>query len=290
MWPNGRIRFLVTGACNATCPHCHNEGVSKKARFLPVQMVRLLADVARTTGELPANGTLSGGEPLLHPQLLNILHELSEVTESITIPTNGFLLDRRMGTGLAQGGVTKLRIDLDPWRFDRPRDDAGNLNTARVSELVKMSRDLGMDVALNTVLTAYTSDQLIEFLHLCAELQIDIKCFERVLRESNKFVSTPDVPFEVLDSALHRTFGKVDWFIEPLGNGDRTTRLPKFTLRFCRPLCGGQACVYSGLRCDPGGHLSTCINGFHHARLLEHDTVEEAAAKIDATKRRGCCT
>jgi molybdenum cofactor biosynthesis enzyme MoaA len=208
LWTNNKLRLLVIGTCNARCPHCNNEGVASNTPPMPLGLVNVIASTAKAVGEFPVTTTVSGGEPLLHPEIQPLLVKVSEISRSITVSTNGFLLDAPSARALASAGVSKVRIDLDPWRFDRPGGAEHTLNTARVAELVARVRDAGMSVAFNTVLTSYTQAQLRGLLEFSQNLTVNTKCFERLLRDpqSNKYVPAADVPFTDLDAALAQAF------------------------------------------------------------------------------------
>jgi MoaA/NifB/PqqE/SkfB family radical SAM enzyme len=292
LWANNKLRLLVIGACNTHCPHCHNEGVADNAPPMPLGLVKVVTATAQAVGEFPVSTTLSGGEPLLHPELESLLAEVSKISRSITLSTNGFLLDKAKVCKLATAGVMKIRIDLDPWRFERSSGPERSLNTTRVAELVSLVRSAGVAVAFNTVLTSYTPAQLESLLRFSHNLNVNTKCFERLLKErqSRKYVAAPDIPFKQLQAALAQVLPGVEWVRDPVAGGDRTAECSGFTLRYCRALCSAGACFYSGLRCDPLGHLSTCINGFDTLLISESDDPSTTAEKIRHASLRGCCT
>lgn len=93
------LRFLVTQKCNYNCVFCHGEGLqSKKSDLLKPDDIRFLYSVGRDCFGVTTT-TLTGGEPLIRTDIVDIAHELKKENCDITITTNGSLLERCMYIG-----------------------------------------------------------------------------------------------------------------------------------------------------------------------------------------------
>lgn len=95
--------------CNLSCAYC-NEYDDRSA---PVPT----ADVLRRIDRLSALGTgvitLSGGEPLLHPDLDVIVRYIRQRGAIATLITNGYLLTRERIERLNRAGLDHLQISID---------------------------------------------------------------------------------------------------------------------------------------------------------------------------------
>jgi len=95
--------------CNLSCGYC-NEYDDRSA---PVPT----ADVLRRVDRLAALGTgiitLSGGEPLLHPDLDDIIRRIRGHGVIATLITNGYLLNRERIQRLNRAGLDHLQISID---------------------------------------------------------------------------------------------------------------------------------------------------------------------------------
>lgn len=69
---NFKIRFLLTGKCTAKCSYCHNEGQEKSASLLSFKKINKIINILEDHNCLPSEVVLSGGEPTLHKNLVNI--------------------------------------------------------------------------------------------------------------------------------------------------------------------------------------------------------------------------
>ena len=95
--------------CNLSCTYC-NEFDDHSA---PVP----IGDVLRRIDRLAALGTgivtLSGGEPLLHPDLDDIIRRIRSHGSIATLITNGYLLTRDRIRQLNRAGLDHLQISID---------------------------------------------------------------------------------------------------------------------------------------------------------------------------------
>jgi MoaA/NifB/PqqE/SkfB family radical SAM enzyme len=95
--------------CNLSCAYCNE--YDDHSRPVPTQ------DVLRRVDLLAALGTgivtMSGGEPLLHPDLDQILRHVRARGMIATVITNGYLLTRERIERLNGAGLDHLQISID---------------------------------------------------------------------------------------------------------------------------------------------------------------------------------
>ena len=84
------LSLQLTNHCNLRCPHCWVDANRDKHQELPLHVVRLLVDQLIDAGGTGI--TLSGGEPLLHPDFSDILDHIGNRL-TIRLLTNGTLID-----------------------------------------------------------------------------------------------------------------------------------------------------------------------------------------------------
>jgi len=95
--------------CNLSCTYCNE--FDDFSRPVPA------ADIFRRIDRLKEFGTniitLSGGEPLLHPQLDDIIRHIRKRRIIAGMITNGYLLTRERIAGLNKAGLEHLQISID---------------------------------------------------------------------------------------------------------------------------------------------------------------------------------
>ena len=118
--------FEVTRACNHVCRHCYNfwthpgydgRGVQSSAPANSADMRPLLAHVLdQVDCEIV---TLTGGEPLLRPDLAEIVSFLASRGVAINLISNGHLLSDSLVADLIGRGVTLFELPLLSFRRER---------------------------------------------------------------------------------------------------------------------------------------------------------------------------
>ena len=102
----------VTYMCNARCRYCRWGDTATPGRE-DQDMEKILLP-AKT---LEALGTrrvvISGGEPMLHPKIADILGYYKKLVEQVVIITNGYGLDRGAVEDLLRAGATGITVSMD---------------------------------------------------------------------------------------------------------------------------------------------------------------------------------
>lgn len=112
------LRLSLTPSCNFRCSYCAPGRERLALRQLGREEIALLVGVLARLGVRRVR--LTGGEPTLRPDLLDVVADLVAVPgiEEIALTTNGHLLDRLAGP-LRRAGVTRLNVSLDSLRQER---------------------------------------------------------------------------------------------------------------------------------------------------------------------------
>jgi MoaA/NifB/PqqE/SkfB family radical SAM enzyme len=112
------VNISVTGQCNFRCQFCYIDHTQKKGA-----MPRPLFE--RIVNELGRLGTiylyLSGGEPLLIPDIAEWIQLAKKYIPFVHMVSNGYLLDGNRATQLEQSGLDMISLSLDG---DQPTHDA----------------------------------------------------------------------------------------------------------------------------------------------------------------------
>jgi GTP 3',8-cyclase len=111
------LRISAIDRCNFRCQYCMPEGMEmdyllKEQYLTDDELLGLLKEVFIPVGFTKFR--LTGGEPLLRPNLVEIIREIASFpeTEDIALTTNGFLL-ADMAADLYKAGLRRINISLD---------------------------------------------------------------------------------------------------------------------------------------------------------------------------------
>jgi MoaA/NifB/PqqE/SkfB family radical SAM enzyme len=95
--------------CNLSCAYCNEyDAVSQ-----PVPLEAMLRRVDRLAELGTATVTISGGEPLMHPELDRIIERIRERGMVVTLITNGYYLSKERIERLNRAGLDHLQISID---------------------------------------------------------------------------------------------------------------------------------------------------------------------------------
>ena len=167
------VRILVTDSCNLNCNYCHNEGILKGHSILGYEFFESFVEQISTIATVEKI-ILSGGEPLLHPRILEMIKLLVSKTDfQIALETNGTLLSKDILDVIEETGI-KVIVSLPSLDPSRYLDITGGQNTS----VLKYLREIGqrnIEFSLNAVFQSEYEKDLLEIIDYCQELSIDLK-------------------------------------------------------------------------------------------------------------------
>lgn len=160
--PVTSMRIAVTQRCNLSCFYCHNEGELHSGEEMTVDQIGALARVASSLGIKKTK--ITGGEPLLRPDLRDIIAALSPWMDEISMTTNGTSL-KESARKLADAGLDRVNISIDSLDEETYQKITGVDMLPRVLEGLEaaMKNDL-LPVKINVVLSPYNVKELPDFI------------------------------------------------------------------------------------------------------------------------------
>ncbi len=167
------LRISVTDRCNFRCPYCMPAEVFGPGHaFLRDPQLMTLPEITRIVRAFRALGVrkvrLTGGEPLLRPDVPELIRVLSQEAgiPDIALTTNGWLLEK-LAPALRSAGLGRVNVSVDSL------DDttAGRMNglgfkVGRVLRGIDAAASAGIPVKINCVVQRGVNDR--EIPDLCA--------------------------------------------------------------------------------------------------------------------------
>lgn len=146
------VDMNVTKRCNFKCEHCFATSFNRSQPEPDTEAIKKMIKACRDAGIVFFN--FQGGEPLLREDLQDIIAFCNPRKTSISINTNGYLLNREMITKLRKWGVYGLLLSIDslsPDDHDCMRNKDGALDT--ILKNINFIRETGMVPQILTVVT-----------------------------------------------------------------------------------------------------------------------------------------
>ena len=167
------LRLSVTDRCDLRCVYCMTDDVV----FLPRRELLSFEELDRLSSALIGRGIdkirITGGEPLLRKDILQLFQSLSRHLASgalreLTLTTNGTQL-ARFAPALAAVGVRRINVSLDTLDPSRYAAITRHGDLARTLAGIEAAQTAGLKIKLNAValrgVTEYEIDGLIAFAH-----------------------------------------------------------------------------------------------------------------------------
>jgi heme b synthase len=165
------IAWEITRRCNLNCVHCRSSsGLEAKGHpdFTLVEARRVLDDIASYAKPVVV---LSGGEPLLRPDVFEIAQYGTDLGLRMCLATNGTLVTQEICTKIKAAGIKMVSLSLDGASAEvhdnfrnQPGAFAGTLNAA------KLFKENGISFLINSSFTKRNQDEIPKIYRLAKEL------------------------------------------------------------------------------------------------------------------------
>lgn len=158
--------------CNLTCTHCYSISgdVDFPGELSTEEVFRVMEDLHAAKVRVLI---LSGGEPLLRPDIFEISRRAKEMGFYVGLSSNGTLIDRANAARIAEMGYDYVGISLDGLRatHDRIRRRAGAFDASL--EGLRACRDLGIKVGMRFTIPRENAAEFPSLLQLQDDEGID---------------------------------------------------------------------------------------------------------------------
>ena len=166
------LRVRVTNRCNAKCSFCHGDGgaIKKLPPFTYLQHDRLKELTTILAGKFHSVA-LTGGEPLLHPEIAQIAHTcIEQLGAPVHLNTNGLLLKSESISEIVRAGVKDFHINLNTFDSHLYLANYGVRFPTHLMASLEHLRNEGADVIINcVVLGQHTDIDIHNILRVCTE-------------------------------------------------------------------------------------------------------------------------
>jgi cyclic pyranopterin phosphate synthase len=157
--PVSNIRISLTPKCNLKCIYCHREGEVGPAGELSKEEI---AEILRVAARFEIRSVkFTGGEPLLRPDIIDIIRSVPKTMES-SMTTNGTLL-LKYAHDLKEAGMKRVNVSIDSINRKTYKAITGHDDLPKVLEGMKAAIDAGLTpIKINMVVLEGINDHEID--------------------------------------------------------------------------------------------------------------------------------
>ncbi|XP_027380720.1 molybdenum cofactor biosynthesis protein 1 isoform X4 [Bos indicus x Bos taurus] len=270
------LRISLTERCNLRCQYCMpEEGVplTPKADLLTTEEILTLARLFVKEGVDKIR--LTGGEPLIRPDVVDIVAQLRQLEglRTIGITTNGINLARLLPQ-LQKAGLSAINISLDtlvPAKFEFIVRRKG---FHKVMEGIHKAIELGYSpVKVNcVVMRGLNEDELLDFVALTEGLPLDVRFIEYMPFDGNKWNFKKMVSYKEMLDTLRQQWPELEKLPEEESSTAKAFKIPgfrgqvSFITSMSEHFCG----TCNRLRITADGNLKVCLFGNSEVSLRDH--------------------
>ncbi|WP_457638844.1 GTP 3',8-cyclase MoaA [Persephonella sp.] len=259
------LRVSVTDKCNLKCFYCRPDN----SEFVPHDEILRYEEIARLVKAMTKYGLrkvrITGGEPLVRPQLEELVRMIRDIPQikDISLTTNGITLAKH-AEKLKKAGLDRINISIDSLKPDLfYQITKGRLED--VLEGIKVSKKLGFNpIKVNAVVVkGLNEDEALDFVEFGAQYGVEVRFIE-MMPIGGELINWTEEKVKPLDEIKRKIEEKYGRLIPAISIGSGAARVYKveklgvkvgFITPISNPFCDG----CSKLRLTAEGHIKLCL-------------------------------
>ena len=253
------VSWMTTNQCNLKCSHCYQDAGEKYSQELTTAEAKKMIDSIAEAGFQIM--IFSGGEPLMRPDIFELVVYASSKGLRPVFGTNGMLITKETAEKLKGAGAQAMGISLDsldPEKHNKFRGDNQAYQLAVAG--MKNCREAGLPFQIHITLMDWNRDEVCDMIDFAAEIgAVGVQVFFLIPVGRGKYIE--ETSLEVME--YERTLQKIMAKSAKVPISVKPTCAPQFTrvaeqmdipTRFSRGcLAGITYCIVS-----PVGDIRPC--------------------------------
>jgi pyruvate formate lyase activating enzyme len=151
-WDKKVASVIFLGGCNFNCPFCQNYPlVEDSPDTKPVEWEKIKEKLVKKRKWIDGV-VLSGGEPMMHPEIFGLLIKIKELGFQTKVDTNGFFpypLKEAIELGLVDSAAMDIKTTLDE-KYDKAC--GRKMYLVVIERTIKLLKECGIDYEFRTTL------------------------------------------------------------------------------------------------------------------------------------------
>jgi cyclic pyranopterin phosphate synthase len=255
------LRISITNRCNIKCFYCHHDGaIPQEYEMTPLEIERI-AKIAKNLGIKKIR--LSGGEPLVRKDIVNIVARISALGfKDVSLTTNGTLLEE-YSQPLKDAGLNRVNVSFDTLNPETYRFITKSNYLERVKKGIKKAVEIGLyPVKVNMVVMRDLNHQEVwDMFQFCKENGTILQIIELLKTEScpdTDFFDEHHYDISIIEEKLMEK--ATDIKTRPFMQDRKKYFVDDGEIEVVRPMDNTKFCKNcTRLRITPDGKLKPCL-------------------------------
>ena len=267
------LRIIVSEKCNLNCAYCHHEGrIDSLIGGSVVSNNEFnLKELLKKSSALKFKKIkISGGEPLLYPNILSICNEFQNDFEDIGFTTNGTRINSLKDEfNRISSSKLSFNVTLNSVHSEKNKNITGFDSLELTQKGIEFLIENGFKVKINTVVTSYNFDEITDIISYAARQKVNIKLLDLFSIDKTpdqfKHVSIAEIKNEVMKKfrLTEEDFKKVDDYLISEVMGIKVLIPSRVYSIDCQYNCKMYPCAEGifGIRVYEDYSCARCFNG-----------------------------
>ena len=166
-------QFEITNKCNLACKMCPREFLKVKFENMSFDDFKKMVDKLKGVKEIILTGW---GEPLVHPDLLEMIRYCKEHGHEVRFTTNGLLLTQKLIDEIIDSDLDEIAFSVESIRPPKS-DEWGHLNMSSLKNIQNLVKARGEDghpkITLQAMLQKGAENDIRDIINWAAEHNIE---------------------------------------------------------------------------------------------------------------------
>lgn len=179
------VLLAITEACNSNCKHCRVIKYHSKVEF--EKIIKVIDKIKNETRII----NITGGEPLLYPQILQLIKYIKEKTPlKVSLSTNGYLLDKKTTARFKKLSLDAINVSLDSIHPDKHDSFRGKKGAYKLAERgIKTAVENKLNCRIACALGKFNYKETEDLILKACDLGCTAISFRRILPVSKALIS-----------------------------------------------------------------------------------------------------
>jgi len=174
--PVTNLRISITKRCNLNCFYCHREGQKEGEVEMTPEEIERIVKIASLLGIKKVK--LTGGEPTIRDDVVEIVKRIRPYVEDLSLTTNGTVM-YRLAEPLKEAGLDRVNVSLDTLDRKKYKEITGYDVLPWVLRGIEKSVELFEPVKLNmVVMRGLNDDEIWDMIEYAAKIGAVLQLIE----------------------------------------------------------------------------------------------------------------
>ena len=173
------LRISIVDKCDLRCTYCmpEDQHFLKRAELMTREEIAIIAKLFVEKYGI-TKIRLTGGEPLVRPDAVDIVRDMAQLGVSLGLTTNAMTLDKHLD-GLLAAGLKSINISLDTFDAQRFKTITRRDGFDKVHANILLALARGLRVKVNmVVMRGVNDDELLRFVQLTRDHDVHVRFIE----------------------------------------------------------------------------------------------------------------